>query len=124
MITGTAPESYQRVTELAKSLENPRHGAMLEVWRDHWWAEVNMDLETIMATLAPNPHYRIYGAQIFGSGIEIDTTEDARAIYAQLIDDGICPGGPFIDERFAFGSWGLMIESVFSVFMPGRWVSS
>src|SRR3546814_18041053 len=44
-------DSLTRINEEIERRSNPRDRTMLEIYRDHWWAEVNNDVDAIMATL-------------------------------------------------------------------------
>lgn len=93
---------------------NPRHRAMLEIYRQHWWGEVTNDMDMIMATLPPDRvHYRFDGHPfVMGGVLEFHTTAEARAMYQRVIDLGDNLAGPFDDERWAFGDWGLMFQGI------------
>lgn len=98
---------------------NPWHAQMLSTLRDHWWSEIVGELETTMATLAPNPVYRSYGTQAFGPPMTINTTEEARKMYSALYDAGYFPGGVMDNMRIAFADWGVMIEASLTNVLPG-----
>src|SRR5688500_17891 len=52
--------SLRPIDELIARTTNSRHLAMLQNFRTHIIAEVTGDLETIMATLVPEPTYHTY----------------------------------------------------------------
>jgi hypothetical protein len=116
---GTALECRDRLDATIASLENDMHRRWLQNWRDHWWAEVICDLDTIIGTLAPDPVYRLYGTSKFGPPVEINTTEEARAMYQSTIDQGVSPAGRPRDERWAFGDWGLTLECQHTIIFTG-----
>jgi hypothetical protein len=118
--TSTAPESRARAAAMAKQLANPAQKAMLEIWLDHWWAEVGYDIDTAMRTLSDDVVYRMYGASTFGDALAIDGKDAARATYQSLFDAGLMPGGPFDDEQFSFAPWGMMMEAVFTSVYTGQ----
>ena len=108
-----AEASYATLAEinaLIDGLTDEWQRKILTNWRDHYWGEVIGDLDGIMATLAPEPVYKLdqpqWRAQLS------DTTEGARALYAGLIDIGYRPAGPMTDIKVAFAEWGLMAQEL------------
>lgn len=108
----SATAALARLEATIASESNPRHRAMLQIYRQHWWGEVTNDMAMIMATLPPDRvHYRFDGHPfVMGEVLEFHTTAEARAMYQRVIDLGDNLAGPFDDERWAFGDWGLMFE--------------
>ena len=54
-------ESYAKVDEAIANAKSPRHKAMLENYREHMAAEIDGDVERIMATQVAEPRYHLYG---------------------------------------------------------------
>lgn len=108
----SATQALQRMEQTIAAETNPRNRAMLEIYRKHWWGEVTNDIEMIMATLPPRDvHYNFDGHPfVMGEKLEFHTTAEARAMYQRVIDQGDNLAGPYEDERWAFGDWGLMFE--------------
>jgi hypothetical protein len=104
----TVTDTLDRLEALIKDTDAPLHQRMLEVFRDHWWGEVIGDLDTTMATMPEDPQYRVYGTMgeaAFGGAAV------ARAMYRDLLDAGLMPGAPLVNDRWTFGSWGLHFEA-------------
>jgi len=74
------------IDELIERTTNTRHLAMLQNFRTHIIAEVTGDLETIMATLVPEPTYHTYspGSPLTGPVGQQQT----RAFYQNMFDHG------------------------------------
>jgi len=115
----TAPETRARLLALHTALPDPNQRRMLQIWLDHWWAEVVYDIDTVCATLSEDVAYRSYGAVTFGGDIRIDGIDAAAAMYRALFARGLMPGGPFDQERISFGDWGLHMDAVFTSVFPG-----
>lgn len=100
--------TYKDIGELRDATTNPRHKLMLERLYQHSRGEVEEDLEAVLATLAPNPVYKVqsqgpemnpaglenvrkfYVEQIFGKGRHILESTKERIIVA---DDAIITEG-------------------------------
>jgi hypothetical protein len=69
-------------TEIA-TRANPRERIMLEVYRDHWIAEVRNDVAAVMRTIPVGTvSYRFDGHRLFFSDyIAFGTADEARALY-------------------------------------------
>ncbi len=80
-----ASETLAELNAMAAKLDNPVHRRMHEVVRDHWWAEVNWDIETIMATLAEPIDYRFHGTAFLdgNDGTRVTSLGDVRAMYEE-----------------------------------------
>ena len=74
------------IDELISRTTNSRHLAMLHNFRTHIIAEVTGDLETIMATMVPEPTYHTYspGSPLSGPVGQQQT----RAFYQNMFDHG------------------------------------
>jgi hypothetical protein len=123
MVLSTAPESRARTQALIRETEVPEHRRMLQIWLDHWWAEVVYDIDTAMSTVTENVWYSFFGFPMYGEPQKITSREGARQVYQSMFDDGLMPGGPFDEERWAFGTWGMTLEAVFTSVYPGRMLS-
>ncbi len=119
LVSSTAPETRRRIDAMTARLENEDHRAMMAVWMRHWWGEVIYDIEACIDTVTDNISYRWYGTDQIGDGVHEDSSIFARGMYQGMFDAGLMPGGPFDQERFAFGDWGLMMEAVFTSVFPG-----
>lgn len=100
--------TYVDIGEKMAATTNPRHKLMLERLYQHSRGEVEEDLEAVLATLAPNPVYKIqtqgpemnpqgmenvrrfYIEQIFGKGRHVLESTKDRIIVA---DDAIITEG-------------------------------
>jgi len=100
--------TYLGIGERIGSTSNPRHKLMLGRLYQHARGEVEEDLEAVLATLAPNPVYKVqtqgpemnphglegvrrfYIEQIFGKGRHIFESANNRIIVA---DDAIVTEG-------------------------------
>lgn len=65
---------------------NPRHLLMLKRLLDHTVGERNRDLDQVMSTLAPNPHYIAWGAPP-------DLSPAGRQAVRQFYEETIVKGG-------------------------------
>lgn len=94
---------------------------MLEIYRDHWWAEVNSDVDGIMATLTEDAvHYTFDGDDLMVRGPTLlEDVGKSRRAYARTAKAGIPIAGPFHDARWAFGDWGLVFEGVLTALYTG-----
>ena len=119
----TAPETRARALALSERLANPEHKAMMDLWLEHWWGEVQYDIDPVIRTLSKDVTYRSYGAATFGE-VAIDGIDATRTMYQSMFDAGLMPGGPIDDERFAFGDWGMVMEGVFTAVFAGEMLSA
>jgi hypothetical protein len=87
---------------------------MLEVFRDHWLAEVGNDVPAIMATLPDDRvTYRFDGlGLLIPEYLTFDAPSDAQALYQGAADGGLPMAGPFEEERWAFADWGMVFEGI------------
>lgn len=118
----TAPESYARTRELFDLLDDEWSRRCLDVWLRHWWGEVQYDLETCIATITPDVVYRWDGTERLGEPLNAHSRDFARTMYSEMFESHQTPGGPFDQERWAFGEWGLMMEAVFTSVMRADFV--
>src|SRR3546814_3310511 len=94
---------------------------MLEIYREHWWAEVNNDVDAIMATL---PKYKVTYlfdglVLMLPTGMEISDAEGARQLYQSAAEFDMPMAGPFENERCAFDDWGMTFDRLLSGVLPG-----
>lgn len=118
----TIKDARHRIDATIAGLADPRHRVMLEVYRDHWLAEVHNDVPAIMATL-PEDHvsYRFDGLGLMiPRYLEFDTAAAARELYQGAADMGLPMAGSFQDERWAFADWGMMFEGTHCAIVRGR----
>jgi len=115
-------DALRRIEVAAMAQPDPRHRVMLEMYRDHWLAEVRNDIPAIMATLPKDRvSYRFDGLGLFiPDYLEFHTPEDARALYQGAADGGLPMAGPFEDERWAFADWGMMFDGINCAIVRGR----
>nr|ART38474.1 G162 [uncultured bacterium] len=118
----TVTETMRRINSAITNLEHPRDRIMLEVYRDHWIAEVRNDMEAIMATLPEKQvSYRFDGIGLFiPNYLEFRTTQEARALYQGAADGDLPMAGPIEEERWAFADWGMTFEGVNTVIVRGK----
>lgn len=112
--------SLARINDQIGTLTNHRDRTMLEIYRDHWWAEVHNDVEAIMATLPPDTvSYLIEGTRLFfKERFAFTDTSSARKLYEGAV--GSLPmAGPFEQERFAFADWGMTFEGILTAIVRG-----
>ncbi len=114
-----ASETLAELNAMAAKLDNPVHRRMHEVVRDHWWAEVNWDIETIMATLAEPIDYRFHGAAFIGSdGTRVISLGDVRAMYEGARDSGVKVGA-MRELNVSHGPTGMGIDTILCNVVPG-----
>jgi hypothetical protein len=107
-------DALGRIEAAITAQPDPRHRVMLEVFRDHWLAEVRNDIPSIMATLPEDRvSYRFDGlGLLIRDYMEFHAPEDARALYQGAADGGLPMAGPFEDERWAFADWGMTFDGI------------
>lgn len=129
MELSAAPPRIPRVSESLARINSaiaaaaPRDRTMLEVYRDHWLAEVRNDVPAIMATMpdAGPVSYRFDGVGLLiPDPWEYDGLEQAHAMYRGAAEGGLPMAGPFEEERFAFANWGMVFEGVLCAIVRGR----
>jgi hypothetical protein len=115
-------DSLRRIDAAAAAATDPRHRIMLEIYRDHWLAEVRNDVPAIMATVPRDRvSYRFDGFALFFTGyVEFHTAAEAEALYAGAAAGGLPMAGPFEDERWAFADWGMVFEGINTAVVRGR----
>lgn len=115
-------DALARIETAIAALSDPRHRAMLEIFRDHWLAEVRNDIPAIMATLPRDRvSYRFDGlGLLIPDYLEFDAPDEARALYQGAADSGLPMAGPFEDERWAFADWGMMFDGINCAIIHGR----
>lgn len=113
-ILSTSGETLSRIDAVIQQLEDPRHRAMLQSFRRHWYGEVTGDLDAAMAELPDDSHFAVLGALASGQPFEVNSAQEHRAVYQMMLNLNLNPGGAFSSERFAFGHWGMVMEGVYS----------
>ena len=115
-------EAMRRIEASIAALESPRDRTMLEIYRDHWIAEVRNDVPAIMATLPEGAvSYRFDGiGLLIPDYMAFDSAAQARDLYQGAADGGLPMAGPFLDERWAFADWGMTFEGVNTAIIRGR----
>jgi hypothetical protein len=110
----TVSEALRRINLQITQSATPRDQIMLEVYRDHWLAEVHNDIVAIMATLPHGPvSYRFDGiGLLIPKPMEFKTSDEARQLYQSAANRGLPMTGPFEQERWAFADWGMTFEGV------------
>jgi hypothetical protein len=110
----TVGAARERIGATIAALASPRDRAMMQVYRDHWLAEVRNDVPAIMATLpADIVSYRFQGnGLMIPEPLEFGTADEARALYQDAADRGLPMAGPFVEERWAFADWGMTFEGI------------
>ena len=104
--------------ELLRTVDNPRHRAILSNYRRHALLEVSGRYEEILtpAMTVAHPVYRLTeGAH----AIVLDGRDQVRDFYAGLVAAGAIVMGP-VDEQLVVADWGFASECMFHHFMPGR----
>ena len=104
--------------ELLRTVDNPRHRAILSNYRRHALLEVSGRYEEILtpAMTVAHPVYRLTeGAH----AIVLDGRDQVRDFYAGLVAAGAIVMGP-VDEELVVADWGFASECMFHHFMPGR----
>jgi len=77
--------SFAKVDEAIAQAESPRHKAILENYREHMAAEIDGDVERIMATQIDEPQYHIYGQGLGDTGPKGGA--EVRAFYQDIMDN-------------------------------------
>jgi hypothetical protein len=104
--------------ELLRTVENPRHRAILNNYRRHALLEVSGRHEEILTpemTVA-HPVYRLTEGS---HTIVLDGHQQVHDFYAGLVTVGAIVMGP-VDEELVVADWGFASECMFHHFMPGR----
>jgi hypothetical protein len=110
-----------RINRDIERCERPRERVMLEIYRDHWWAEVLNNVDAIMATLpADKVSYLFDGFGLFFPEAVVFTEPSrARSLYQGAANLGLPMAGTFAEERWAFADWGMSFEGVLSNIVYG-----
>jgi len=109
------------IDELIERTTDSRHLAMLRNFRTHIIAEVTGDLETIMATLVPEPVYHTYspGSPLTGPVGQQQT----RAFYQNMFDHGYNVLEKAIDRLYVCDDYVFNDGWMYTVF-PGSELAS
>jgi hypothetical protein len=114
-------ESRARINRDIERLDNPRDRIMLEMYREHWWAEVENDVDAIMATLPKDKVSYLFDGigLMFPETFGFEEAAQARSLYQGAADMGLPMAGPFDEERWAFADWGMIFEGVLTSIVRG-----
>lgn len=77
--------SFAKVDEAIAKAESPRHKAILLNYREHMAAEIDGDIDRIMATQVDEPEYHIYGMGVGDTGPK--GQQEVRAFYHDIVDN-------------------------------------
>jgi hypothetical protein len=104
--------------ELLRTVENPRHRAILANYRRHALLEVSGRYEEILTPemIVAHPVYRLTEGP---HAIVLDGMQEVRDFYAGLVAAGAIVMGP-VEEELVVADWGFASECMFHHFMPGR----
>ena len=114
-------QNLREMDTMISALEDPWHCRMASVVREHARAEIYSQLDAIMATLAPDPVYRCYGSRLFPP-FEVNTTQEAYALYKTIIDMGYPPAGAFDDQKWYFSDLGIVLQVTPTTIVPGQFL--
>lgn len=114
-------DALARINAAAEAA-SPRDRIMLEVYRDHWIAEVRNDVPAIMATMPDDVvSYRFDGVGLLLPDFwEFGTVKEARDLYQGAANGDLPMAGPFEEERWAFADWGMVFEGINTAIIRGR----
>lgn len=77
--------SFARVDEAIANAPSPRQRAILENYREHMAAEIDGDVDRIMATQVDEPEYHIWGQGVGDTGPKGQA--EVRAFYQDIMDN-------------------------------------
>jgi len=119
-----ARESLARIDAQIAALSNPRDRALLQIFRDHWWAEVVVDVDTLVALMPDDDAVYYFGGNglMMPEAVEHRGPAAIRTMFQTIADMGVPVAGAIEDERFGFSDWGLMFEGVLSSIYPGKFL--
>jgi hypothetical protein len=108
---------YHSMDEVAKELtvtQNPRHRAILELYRKHVHLEGSGQFDKIVAPdmMGDHPHYRIFWGQTF----EVDGKDEIIKFYNGIGEAVLWN----TDEKIAVADWGFAAELTLHQLAPGR----
>jgi hypothetical protein len=114
-MTGTDPLRWVAFLERAKkSVTDPKHQAMIDVFIEHLVAETSNQLERTMATLVPDAVYHVWGQTPIGPDAPEGSKasrEQVRANYeAGMNSSRGFPRYELKTERFFVGDDGLAMD--------------
>lgn len=120
----SARDSRERIDAHIATLEKPRDRAMLQIFRDHWWAEVVVDVDTLIALMPDEEAVYYFGGNglMIAEPTEHHGTEAIRTMFQTIADWGVPVAGAIEDEHFAFGDWGMTFEGILSSIYPGKFL--
>lgn len=106
--------SMDAVAELLKVTGNPKHRAILELYRKHVHLEGSGQFDKIVAPdmMGDHPHYRIFWGQTF----EVDGKDEILKFYNSIGEAVLWN----TDEKIAVADWGFAAELTLHQLAPGR----
>ena len=108
--------SFAKVDEAIESAASPRHRAILENYREHMAAEIDGDIDRIMATQIDEPEYHIYGQGVGDTGPKGQA--EVRAFYQDIVDNQRNILQYDIDKIFCSDD-NLFHEGILRIVFPG-----
>jgi hypothetical protein len=125
MKTSSAEECLARLNAKIQILERTNEKLMLRIWRDHWWAEVNGNVDATMRTLAVDSVDYLFDGNnfMFSKPQSVTSREEIRKSYASVVALGVNICGPFDDEQFCFGENCLTCECMQTGIYSGAMMS-
>ncbi len=114
-------DTLAEINAQIERLDNPVHRHMLEVMRDHFWAEVVWDVPAIIATLTTSEPilYRFQGGAFLGiDGDRLESREAVQELYDNSRDAGVVIG-PMENLTYTFGANGVAQECIQHGVFPG-----
>jgi hypothetical protein len=109
--------SFAKVDEAIANASSPRHKAMLENYREHMAAEIDGDVDRIMATQIEEPQYHIYGQGVGDTGPK--GQKEVRAFYQDIMDNDRNVLQYDIQKIFCSDD-NLFHEGTLRIVFPGR----
>jgi hypothetical protein len=119
-----ASESLSRIDASIAALRDPRDRLMLKLFRDHWWAEVVVDVDKLIALMPDDDSTYYFGgcSLLIPEPIVHHGPREIRAMFQAVADLGVPVAGPFEEERYAFADWGMAFEATLSSIYPGKFL--
>ena len=109
--------TYKEIGEKLARTTNPRHKLMLERLYQHARGEVEGDLEAVLATLAPNPVYRV---QSQGPEMNPAGFENVRRFYVEEIFGKGRHCLESVKDRIIVADDAIVTEGVVKIVMWGQ----
>jgi hypothetical protein len=117
-------ESYARTSAEIERLTNPRDKALLTLFRDHWWAEVENNVDLLVDLMPDDDAVYYFGGRglVMPEPLELRGPVEIRNMFQTVVDLGVPIAGPFTNERFAFADWGVCFEGTLAALYPGKFL--